>query len=126
MRRSRDLRAESGADMREWYQIWRSGGILRLRHAAAQRSEERAQRSRRILLKWETVRILKWMPAPQRAWWHSQFSTYCAWLPGDKRGFRSGGHRIHSSGHYKKPPLAEEHAGLREYHQQRHPEPLEI
>ena len=40
----------------------------------------------------------------------------CSWLHGDERGFRSRGHRIHSSGDYRNPPPADEHAGLRRYH----------
>src|SRR5262249_6666293 len=35
------------------------------------------------------------------------------WITADERGFRSRGHRIHSSGDYKSPPPPEEHAGLR-------------
>lgn len=66
------------------------------------------------------------MPAPGKAWWHTQIGTYSAWLPGDERGFRSKGHRIHSSGHYKRPAPPEEHKGLREYHRRRHPEPVRI
>ena len=66
------------------------------------------------------------MPTPGKAWWHTQFSTYCAWLPGDDRGFRSRDHRIDSSGNYKKPPPTEEHEGLRRYHKRRHPHPVKI
>ena len=66
------------------------------------------------------------MHTPGKALWHSQFSTYAAWLPGDRRGFRSRDHRIHSSGNYKNPPPPEEHAGLRRYHRHRHPEPVRI
>ena len=40
-------------------------------------------------------------------------------MHGDDRGFRSRGHRIHSSGDYKHPPPAGEHAGLLEFHQVR-------
>ncbi|MFN0131206.1 MAG: hypothetical protein ACKVW3_01535 [Phycisphaerales bacterium] len=47
------------------------------------------------------------------AWYHFMFSTYGAWLRGDARGFRDHGHRIHSSGDYRNPPPADEHAGLR-------------
>ncbi|MFO0864971.1 MAG: hypothetical protein U0744_10020 [Gemmataceae bacterium] len=43
-------------------------------------------------------------------------STYRSWLPGDKRGFRSRDHKIHSSGDYKEPPPLDEHAGLRAFH----------
>ncbi len=48
-----------------------------------------------------------------RAWYHIQINTYASWLPGDPRGFRSRGHRIHSTGNYKRPPPADQHAGLR-------------
>ena len=41
--------------------------------------------------------------------------TYASWLPGDERGFRNRGHRIHSSGDYRNPPPREEHEGLRNY-----------
>ncbi|WP_428936716.1 hypothetical protein [Fontivita pretiosa] len=66
------------------------------------------------------------MPAPGRRWWHVMIGTYCAWLPGDSRGFRSKAHRIHSSGDYRNPPPPSEHAGLRQFHQQRHPDPVQI
>ena len=45
--------------------------------------------------------------------------TYASWLPGDLRGFRNRGHRIHSGGDYKNPPPASEHEGLREYNLER-------
>jgi hypothetical protein len=57
------------------------------------------------------------MPADGMQWWHIVISTYNSWLPGDKRGFRSRDHKIHSSGDYKKPPPSEEHSGLRAYHE---------
>jgi REP element-mobilizing transposase RayT len=60
------------------------------------------------------------------AWWHIQVGTYCSWLPGDKRGFRSHDHGVHSSGDYKKPPPEDEHAGLWKFHKNRHPEPRVI
>jgi hypothetical protein len=66
------------------------------------------------------------MPARELRWWHVMIGTYCSWLPGDERGFRSKGHRIHSSGDYTNPPPVGEHAGLRDYHRQRHPEPIEV
>lgn len=50
-----------------------------------------------------------------RPWFHVMWSTYGTWLPGDERGFRSRGHKIHSSGTYKNPPPAGEHAGLLAY-----------
>ncbi len=52
--------------------------------------------------------------------------TYCSWLPGDERGFRSKHHKIHSSGDYKHPPPPDEHAGLGTYHRGRHPKHVEI
>jgi len=59
------------------------------------------------------------MPREGMNWWHVIISTRNSWLPGDKRGFRSKNHKIHSSGDYKKPPPIEEHSGLRRYHQER-------
>ncbi len=46
------------------------------------------------------------------SWMHVQWNTYASWLPGDPLGFRNRDHRIHSSGTYKAPPPAGEHAGL--------------
>lgn len=46
-------------------------------------------------------------------------STHSSWLPGDKRGWRSRDHRIHSSGDYKNPPPPDEHDGLLRYNQSR-------
>lgn len=46
------------------------------------------------------------------AWVHAIITTYGSWLPGDPRGFRDHDHRVHSSGDYKSPPPAGEHAGL--------------
>src|SRR5436305_2297042 len=45
-------------------------------------------------------------------WRHITINTRCSWLNGDERGFRSRGHRIHSSGDYINPPPAHEHANL--------------
>ena len=59
-------------------------------------------------------------------WWHIIITTWNSWLPGDKRGFRSRAHKVHSSGDYKKPPPIEEHAGLRNYHQHKSGEPVVI
>ena len=61
------------------------------------------------------------MATKGKAWWHTQFSNYCAWLPGDERGFRNRDHRIDSGGDYKNPPPPEEHEGLRRYYKNRHP-----
>jgi hypothetical protein len=52
-------------------------------------------------------------------WRHVIISTRRSWLHGDQRGFRSRGHRIHSSGDYQDPPPPGEHAGLLRYHQRR-------
>jgi hypothetical protein len=57
------------------------------------------------------------MPRPGFSWRHIVISTHRSWLPGDKRGFRSRKHRIHSSGDYKNPPPLSEHAGLRKHNQ---------
>jgi REP element-mobilizing transposase RayT len=48
-------------------------------------------------------------------WFHIQWSTFGAWLPGDPRGFRNHQHRIHSHGNYKDPPPTGEHRGLHGY-----------
>ncbi|MBX3403896.1 MAG: hypothetical protein KF699_10850 [Phycisphaeraceae bacterium] len=48
-----------------------------------------------------------------RDWVHITCSARGQWLPGDARGFRDHGHRIHSSGTYRDPPPLHEHAGLR-------------
>ena len=45
-------------------------------------------------------------------WVHAIVTLRGWWLPGDPRGFRSRGHRIHSSGDYRNPPPVGEHAGL--------------
>ncbi|MSQ95774.1 MAG: hypothetical protein EXR98_14630 [Gemmataceae bacterium] len=66
------------------------------------------------------------MPAEGMQWWHIVISTYKSWLPGDKRGFRSPDHKVHSSGDYKKPPPIAEHAALRAYHNQHSGNPVII
>jgi len=66
------------------------------------------------------------MSKPQTRCWHVMIGTYCSWLPGDLRGFRSRDHRIHSSGDYKHRPPVHEHEGLREYHKKRHPDGVQI
>jgi hypothetical protein len=47
-------------------------------------------------------------------------------LHGDRRGFRSRGKRIESSGDYKHRPPEEEHAGLREFHEKRSREAVKL
>jgi hypothetical protein len=37
-------------------------------------------------------------------WFHVVLTTYGAWPPGDRRGFRTRLHREHIDGDYKKPP----------------------
>jgi hypothetical protein len=59
------------------------------------------------------------VPTPGKCWWHNILSTHGSWLPGNPRGFRSRKHRIHSSGDYKNPPPAGEHAELHKYHLKR-------
>lgn len=53
------------------------------------------------------------MPPAGLRWRHIILNTHGSWLPGDARGFRNRGHRIQSSGDYRNPPPAHEHAGLR-------------
>ena len=57
------------------------------------------------------------------AWRHVVIGTLRSWNFGDERGFRSRGHRIHSSGDYKNPPPRGEHAKLNEWHVERHVAP---
>ena len=59
-------------------------------------------------------------------WRHVICNTKCSWLHGDPRGFRSRGHRIHSSGDYRKPPPDTEHKGLHRFHLQRSQEPVSL
>jgi riboflavin biosynthesis pyrimidine reductase len=49
------------------------------------------------------------------AWAHVMSSMRGQWLPGDERGFRDHGHRVHSTGDYRNPPPPGEHAGLRRF-----------
>ena len=53
-----------------------------------------------------------------RAWRHVIINTHGSWHHGDARGFRSRGHRIHSSGDYRNPPPPGEHANLLRYRKQ--------
>jgi REP element-mobilizing transposase RayT len=46
---------------------------------------------------------------------HIVINTHSTWLHGDRRGFRSREHRIHSSGDYRNPPPRGEHASLHAY-----------
>jgi len=55
------------------------------------------------------------MPAAGKKWRHVIVNTHSSWLHGDRRGFRSRRHRIHSSGDYKHPPPKGEHGGLYRY-----------
>ena len=55
------------------------------------------------------------MPLPGHAWFHVIWGTNGSWLPGDARGFRSRGHRVHSTGDYRSPPPPGEHEGLRRH-----------
>ena len=45
-------------------------------------------------------------------WRHVIINTHGSWLHGDRRGFRTRRHRIHSSGDYRNPPPPGEHVGL--------------
>ena len=45
-------------------------------------------------------------------WKHVNVGLKSFWLPGDPRGCRFHHHKRHSSGNYKAPPPAGEHAGL--------------
>src|SRR5829696_2802622 len=66
------------------------------------------------------------MTRPGMRWRHVIINTLCSWLHGDERGFRSRGHRIHSSGDYRNPPPRGEHAGVLRYHEQRSREEVTI
>jgi hypothetical protein len=48
-------------------------------------------------------------------WAHVMTSYLGQWLPGDRRGFRSRAHRIHSNGNYKFSGGPDEHRALREH-----------
>jgi REP element-mobilizing transposase RayT len=66
------------------------------------------------------------MPKPGMRWRHVVISTANSWLPGEPRGFRSRDHKIHSSGDYRNPPPAGEHAGLFRYSKKISGEPIVI
>jgi len=55
----------------------------------------------------------------RKRFYHIVINVRCSWLHGDERGFRSRGHRIHSSGDYKHRPPTDEHEPLRKYHKAR-------
>ncbi len=57
------------------------------------------------------------MPRHGMRWRVITLNTKYSWHHGSPRGFRSRGHRIHSSGDYGNPPPAGEHAGLLRYRQ---------
>jgi len=59
------------------------------------------------------------MPKHGMRWRHVIINTKSSWLHGDRRGFRSRDHRIHSTGDYKRPPPPGEHEGLRNYMEER-------
>lgn len=64
------------------------------------------------------------MPTRWSDWVHAIISIRGSWLPGDPRGLRDHGHRIHSSGDYRRPPPAGEHAGLHRFARARARAPL--
>ena len=51
-------------------------------------------------------------------------STLGSWLPGDPRGWRSRGHKQHSSGDYHQPPPGDEQAGLWRWNERRIDQPV--
>lgn len=59
-------------------------------------------------------------------WRHVVISTKGRWLHGDRRGFRSRDHRIHSSGDHKNPPPRGEHEALHRYQKDRCPDEVLI
>jgi hypothetical protein len=65
-------------------------------------------------------------PKAKKHWQHVMLGTRCSWLHGDRRGFRDRNHRKHSTGDYKNPPPAAEHADLRRYYAERSGEPVDF
>lgn len=61
-----------------------------------------------------------------KKWRHIGINALRSWLPGDARGFRNRGHRLHSSGDYQNPPPPHEHEGLRRYVQSRARNPVQF
>ena len=66
------------------------------------------------------------MPTEGKCWRHVIIGTHGSWLPGSPKGWRSRGHRIHSSGDYKQPPPEGEHEGLYRFHLARCPDAITI
>jgi len=44
--------------------------------------------------------------AAWNGWYHVNGNTYGTWLPGDPRGWRERGHKLHVDGDYQNPPPA--------------------
>jgi hypothetical protein len=66
------------------------------------------------------------MPQPGQCWRHVVIGTLGSWLPGDPRGWRSRGHKLHSSGDYRDPPPNQEHRGLYRYSKTQRPSAVVI
>ena len=66
------------------------------------------------------------MPTEGKCWRHVIIGTHGSWLPGSPKGWRSRGHRIHSSGDYNHPPLEGEHECLYQFHLARCPDAITI
>jgi hypothetical protein len=66
------------------------------------------------------------MPKPGMTCRQVIISTKSSWLPGDERGWRSRGHKRHSSGDYKNPPPKNEHEGLRRLAQEQSQKVVEV
>jgi REP element-mobilizing transposase RayT len=66
------------------------------------------------------------MPQKGMRWRHVVINTHATWLHGDAKGFRSRGHRIHSSGDYKNRPPGDEHAELHLHHEGRSVHPTRL
>jgi hypothetical protein len=73
-----------------------------------------------------TTDKLDCLPRMSTQWQHVMVGTRCSWLHGDERGFRSRGHRVHSSGDYKHRPPSSQHEGLRKYHRERSRKPVSL
>lgn len=66
------------------------------------------------------------MPTVNKCWRHGIIGTHGSWLPGSPRGWRSRGHRVHSSGDYRQPPPEDEHEGLYAFQLKQCPEAVTI